>query len=963
MHQKASNKRDIIFFIFLIMLKYGVLSIILLMITVSASMLSVDFGSKSIKAGLKAKGSIPTVVFSESGKRSIPNAISFVNGERRFGKSASDFFSSKPQYVTSVPFHLLGLKVNPEECNEDNVCKSPFNNDNDLNLIRLENDHFGIRLGSEDDSLDFSITSLVSMFLQHIIEQAEKQSESQVSDVVFNIPHSFTAYQEEYLIEMCESLQISVLAVPRMVSAASVQLFFSQKDSFNSNGTVGLLLDVGHKSTQVCVAKFKKSSSKKKLGSIKVLGCGHAHIGGSIVDEAILNLFPPEITNSMTVRTKQQLLKAAEKIKHVLSVNQQGHSSVYVSGKTYKLSVSREALYKSEALLDFRDTLMNTVKNVVNQANVSNEDIKMVIPLGGSLRVPILLNALEGEYGRLSAFINADESIATGGVLLGMREHPIFMINSFGFQEPALEDIYVSSDNESIGSVIFSSDKPSIPGVRSVVMNRDVDFSVNVGPVNGLSLICTISDFEKIIKLRESSLKDIVDNDEELIANVTALPKVRLTFQHAADGKIKLSSAVASFTLVKVNKTKTGLFKSEKIPIPYEARHNLEINCVSSKIFSEPSLSQNLELFNKADRLRHSISEKHNAIEKSIYRVRELEDSQGKINGQKKLQDQFTKLNKLLEKHNIDVINLPNLNKPLYDVVTEEKFQDILTQASEAEEFLLDFEYDYGYLLTGNNITKIVENLKIAENLYHNVSLQILKPFLKIQKSLDNIKLFAQIFSSFTSAYFEKELAFRNLTNKFETFEYNLTSTDKSSLETLINIFEIELNSTKTFLLGIFQKKNPFDFDQTNVMKRQKSFKKETKNYIVRIQAKFSEARSKHLKKIKREMELEEKLKNANANSTSFNETTNVNQTEFFNTSQSNSSKETNIDSETQFETDEPKIENEEEFSQEYTQDDDSFEFEFDQVVEDIEDNNNDEFCSFDDKDGCLSGENDHDEL
>jgi len=154
---------------------------------------------------------------------------------------------------------------------------------------------------------------------------------------------------------------------------------------------------------------------------------GDTHLGGEDFDNAVIDYlvgetekqgFPDPRDNPRSLR---RLRNAAEKAKRALS---QASSTQIVlenlhEGKTFKLTFERakfESLNKA-----LFGVCLDTVKHVMKDAKMKNENIHEIVLVGGSTRIPRIQELLRDYFGgrQLCKALNPDEAVAYGAAVQG----------------------------------------------------------------------------------------------------------------------------------------------------------------------------------------------------------------------------------------------------------------------------------------------------------------------------------------------------------------------------------------------------------------------------------------------------------------------------------------------------------------------------------------------------------------
>ncbi|KAJ3228446.1 Hypoxia up-regulated protein 1 [Clydaea vesicula] len=287
----------------------------------------------------------------------------------------------------------------------------------------------------------------------------------------------------------------------------------------------------------------KKSKTKKNLPEIQVLSVGfESDLGGKSFDlriQALLNekfveqkkgKFDPEAFYK-DAQAQAKLLKEANRVKQVLSANQETYSSVEGLYKDldFKTLVTRADLEK--ACVDLFDRVKNPINFVLKESNLKLENIDSVVLVGGGVRIPKIqkiLGDLVGES-KIARNVNGDEAAVLGAgfraaslsTLFRVREIIIKDKNIYGVQVNYPVEQKSGSTERILKTSIFTS--KSLLGTKKIMnFKRDTDFEFQLSfdiddllnngyneEETNLESVKPESDISNYLKLSEQSNKKL----------------------------------------------------------------------------------------------------------------------------------------------------------------------------------------------------------------------------------------------------------------------------------------------------------------------------------------------------------------------------------------------------------------------------------------------------------------------
>jgi len=183
------------------------------------------------------------------------------------------------------------------------------------------------------------------------------------------------------------------------------------------NSVEGLyaVYDLGGGTFDISILKMEKG-----VFQVKSTG-GDAVLGGDDIDHAIAEHFLAERAATLGEQTisageAKQALMTARVAKECLTGREKGEWMIEVDGKPSRHSLDRATLERLAA--PFLDRTIEICRNVVEDAGIEVEEIKGVVLVGGSTRMPLVRKRVEDFFGKQPlSDINPDEVVAVGAAL------------------------------------------------------------------------------------------------------------------------------------------------------------------------------------------------------------------------------------------------------------------------------------------------------------------------------------------------------------------------------------------------------------------------------------------------------------------------------------------------------------------------------------------------------------------
>ena len=353
------------------------------------------------------EGGKPTVIVNAEGKRTTPSIVSFgKDGERKIGEAAKRQAVTNPKNTVYEIKRFMGEKYN--EC-EQEVKRVPYSVVNDGGYPKVD-----------IEGRKYTPQEISAIILQKMKKTAEDYLGQDVKDAVITVPAYFSDSQRQATKEAGEISGLNVLRIVNEPTAAALAYGIDKSDK-DMNIAV---YDFGGGTLDVSILSFGG-------GVFEVLSTdGDTHLGGSDVDEKVMNWLINEFKNDEGVdiskdpMAMQRIKEAAEKAKIELSsTNSTEINLPYITAVDGmpKHLVKTLTKAKFESLID--DLVQRTIepcKKALENAKLGIDEIDEVILVGGSTRIPAVQEAVKKFFGKEpSKNVNPDEVVSLGASVQG----------------------------------------------------------------------------------------------------------------------------------------------------------------------------------------------------------------------------------------------------------------------------------------------------------------------------------------------------------------------------------------------------------------------------------------------------------------------------------------------------------------------------------------------------------------
>lgn len=348
-----------------------------------ARAVGIDLGTtNSVVAVLE--GGEPTIIPNAEGQRTTPSVVAFAkNNEILTGEVA------KRQAVT-----------NPDR------------------TVRSVKRHMGTDWSIDIDSKNYKPQQISAFILQKLKRDAEAYLGEDVTDAVITVPAYFSDAERQATKEAGEIAGLKVNRIINEPTAAALAYGFDKADH---EQTV-LIFDLGGGTFDVSLLEISDGVFEVKATK------GDNRLGGDDWDQRIVDWLVSEFKNKYNVDlskdklARQRLQEAAEKAKIELSSATETQINIpYISASADGPLHLDERLSRTEfqrMTQDLLDRCREPFNSVLRDAKISVDKIEQVILVGGSTRMPAVVDLVKEMSGKeANKSVNPDEVVALGASL------------------------------------------------------------------------------------------------------------------------------------------------------------------------------------------------------------------------------------------------------------------------------------------------------------------------------------------------------------------------------------------------------------------------------------------------------------------------------------------------------------------------------------------------------------------
>jgi len=376
-------------------------------IYIMGKIIGIDLGTTNSCVSVM-EGNEPVVIANEEGRRTTPSVVAFLkNGERKVGDPAKRQAITNSQNTISSVKRFMGRRF--DEVTEEISHWSYKVVKGDNNTVRID-----------IDGRQYTPQEISAMVLQKMKKTAEDYLGAEVTDAVITVPAYFNDAQRQATKEAGE---IAGLNVRRVVNEPTAAALAYGLDKGGKDHKIAVF-DLGGGTFDISVLELGDGVFEVKSTN------GDTHLGGDDFDKVIMDWLADEFKADEAIDLRkdpmalQRLKEAAEKAKVELSSSTETEINLpYVTAVdgVPKHLVKKLTRAKFEALADkLFERCLKPCEQALKDAGMTASDIEEVIMVGGSSRIPKVLEIVEKFFGKKpNRGVNPDEVVAIGAAIQG----------------------------------------------------------------------------------------------------------------------------------------------------------------------------------------------------------------------------------------------------------------------------------------------------------------------------------------------------------------------------------------------------------------------------------------------------------------------------------------------------------------------------------------------------------------
>lgn len=369
-----------------------------------SKVIGIDLGSTTSAVAI-LEANKPMAVTNAEGNRTTPSVIALKGGERKVGEAAKRQMVVNPKETVNIIKRFMGATFDESKEAIKHVNYEVINKDG-MPRVNIE-------------GREYSPEELSSMIVSTMKKTAEDYLGEEVKDAVITVPAFFSDKARAATKTAGELAGLNVLRVVAEPTAA----ILASNISMEEDGKY-MVVDFGGSTLDNSVAEIGG-------GVVEILASnGDVYLGGTDLDKALADFIVDTFNKaegidlSKDVQAYARVIEAAETAKIALSTSTNTDINLpYITmtsdGPKHLTQTITRAKFEQIAT-PFVDRLIVCAKAALKEADLEASELKGILLVGGSCRIPFVQERLTKEFGvDLIKSANLDLAVAEGAAVQG----------------------------------------------------------------------------------------------------------------------------------------------------------------------------------------------------------------------------------------------------------------------------------------------------------------------------------------------------------------------------------------------------------------------------------------------------------------------------------------------------------------------------------------------------------------
>ncbi len=372
-----------------------------------SKIIGIDLGTTNSVVAVM-QGGEPVVIPNQEGARTTPSVVGITkSGERLVGQVAKRQAVTNPENTVYSIKRFMGRRYDEVA---DEMKRLPYK------VVRGPHDDARVEIAGKS----YSPPEISAMILQKLKSAAEDFLGEKVTKAVITVPAYFNDAQRQATKQAGEIAGMEVLRIINEPTAAALAYGLDKK----KDETIAVY-DLGGGTFDISILEVGEGVVEVKSTN------GDTHLGGDDIDQKIVDWLIAEFKKEQGIDLSkdrmaiQRLKEAAEKAKIELSqlmeteINLPFITANESGPKHMQIKLTRSKL--EQLMEDLLQRTVGPVKQALSDAQVSADKIDEVVLVGGSTRIPRVVDIVKGLFNGKEPHkgVNPDEVVAVGAAIQG----------------------------------------------------------------------------------------------------------------------------------------------------------------------------------------------------------------------------------------------------------------------------------------------------------------------------------------------------------------------------------------------------------------------------------------------------------------------------------------------------------------------------------------------------------------